>query len=97
MRREFGQIDRGGDAERHGDDQGDDGGDQSTKDERQGAEPLVHGIPIRAEEEAPAEFAEGEVRTVGQFVADQGYEHKDGERHQQRKPLEGLVAPRSSR
>ena len=65
---------------------------QRAEDERQRAVIVVDRVPVAADQKVPAEFVQGRLRTVGQFVADEHDEHKDGQRHEQRQPFEGAVA-----
>ena len=91
-RGKFGEINGGGDADGHGDDQRDGGRNQRAKNERQRAVLLVDRVPIAADKEMPAEFVQREPRAVCQFEADEHDQREDGQRHEQREPLEGAVA-----
>ena len=53
---------------------------------------FVDRVPVAANEKMPAELAQGELRTVCQFVTDKHDEREDGQRHEQREPFEGTVA-----
>jgi hypothetical protein len=57
-RGEFGEINGGGNADGHGDEQGDGGRNECAENERHRAELFVDRVPVAADEEMPAEFVE---------------------------------------
>ena len=92
LRREFGEINRGRNADGHGDDERDGRRNERAEDERQRSINIVDGIPVAADEEMPAEFLQREMRSAKQFVADEDNQRKNRQRHGQRQPFEGVVA-----
>ena len=91
-RGKFGEINGGGDADGHGDEQRDGGRNERAKDERHRAVLFVDRVPVAAGEKMPAEPAQGDAGAVRQLVTDEHDEREDGQRHEQREPLEGAVA-----
>ena len=70
-RSEFGQINRGRDAQGHGDDQGDERGNDRPVDKRKGAELLCYRIPGRSGKEMKPESLDREEGAARQLPADE--------------------------
>src|SRR5262249_5785134 len=84
LRGQFGEEYRRGDAQRYGDAEGYQGGNQGAEDEGQGAELVVDRIPFRAPQKTPAKLLDGMGRSTREFIADEDDQRKDRQRHQER-------------
>src|SRR5579862_1161267 len=88
---EFREVDGGRDAERHGDEQPQEGGDERSVDEGERAVFLIDGVPLRAEEKAEPELTDGPGRAGGKLPPHEDDEQDDRQRHEQGQPLESFV------
>ena len=91
-RRQLGQINRGGDAQRHGDEQRDERRYQRAVDERQRAELLLHRIPRRSGEKLRNRICASPATNRAPVASRQDDQHHHRQRHRQRQPLERAVA-----
>ena len=89
---QLGEINRGRDAQRDGNDERDERGNQRPVDEGQGAELFRDRIPGRADEEVETKLPDGEHRVAPELPADQDNEQDDGPRHRHGEPFKRFVA-----